>query len=178
MSERKKGTSDSPAPKESKLYCTFRLSERLFGIDILDVKEVTLPAETMPIPHTPDAVRGYVNLRGQIFLVLDAHPLLGLDPIELTDRTRMILFKPSVGDSFGILVDSIEDVATVRPEQIEDRRRKDRNSPDGSERRQMGNSLVAGVCKLPGELLIVMDARGLLPALEQQLSELTLERTT
>lgn len=164
------------APKESaeaikRQFCTFRLSERLFGIDILDVKEVTLPAATTPVPHTPDAVRGYVNMRGQIYLVLDAHPLLGLDPIEINDRTRMVLFKGSVGDSFGILVDSIEDVAMVRSDQIEDRRRKDRNLPDGSDRRQMGNSLVIGVCKLPDELLIVMDARGLLPALEQQLSE-------
>src|SRR5262245_30115467 len=87
--------------------CTFYLDSNLYGVDIRLVKEVSpLPPLTW-IPHAPAEVRGYVNLRGLIHLVLDLQRLLGMAGTALGPETRLVLFKPVLGDPFGVLVDRI-----------------------------------------------------------------------
>ena len=136
-------------------YCTFRLAGRLFGFDLRSVREASAHTTFTPIPHAPPAVRGYVNLRGHIFLVLDLRLMLGMEPAPVTADSRLLLFKPSVGESFGVLVDQIGDIATVSADQAEDWRPDD--SPAGE--------LIAAVAKLAGELLVVLHADRLLPGL-------------
>ena len=51
---------------------------------------------------------------------------------------------PEVGEPFGVLVDSIEDVVTVNQQMIENRRRKDQKVPEGIERRAA--DVGEGVC--------------------------------
>ena len=141
-------------------FCTFRLEERLFGLDVRWVKEVAAPPPITPIAHAPTAVRGYVNLRGQIQLVIDLKCLLGLTPTRLQPDTRLVLFKPALGDPFGVLVDRIGDIVQLRPEQIEDQRPE-----DGGE--TADNSLTCGIGKLEGELVILLDAGRILPCVER-----------
>ncbi len=57
--------------------CSFRLSDRLFGVNILDVKEVNSDIEITPIYHARDSIRGYMNIRGQIHLVVDLRTEFG-----------------------------------------------------------------------------------------------------
>src|SRR5262245_60529706 len=96
-----------------RLFCTFRVDGRLFGVDILDVKEVTTEITATRIAHTPEEVRGLVNIRGHIYLALDLRLLLGLPPANATGDSRMVLFKPTVGSAFGVVVDEISDIQTA-----------------------------------------------------------------
>ena len=91
----------------SRQFCTLWVSGKLFGFDILDVKEVNLETDFTPISHSPAEVKGYVNVRGQIYLILDLRVLLGLDPAEIQRESRLVLFKPSIGESIGVLVDKV-----------------------------------------------------------------------
>jgi purine-binding chemotaxis protein CheW len=144
-------------------FCTFRLGANLFGLDARLVKEIsTLPPLT-GIPHAPAAVRGCVNLRGQIHLVLDAQALLGLGPTTLGPETRLVVLKPALGDPTGVLIDRIGDIVHLSAEAIEDRGLGDTIPADG-------NSLVRGIGKLDGELLIILEATLLLPAVERSLA--------
>lgn len=52
-------------------FCTFELADRLFGINILDIKEITQEAQYTTVFHASQRVQGYVNIRGQIHLVLN-----------------------------------------------------------------------------------------------------------
>lgn len=149
-----------PAPTATaRLFCTFRLAGRLFGIDLRDVKEVATETTFTRVPHAPVAVKGYVNLRGQIHLVLDLRRLLTLPPGEVTPESRLVLFKPSVGDAVGVLVDAIGDVVTIGPEQFEE-------WPAGMQAEQLAGELIGGVAKLDGELMLVVRARKLLEAMK------------
>ncbi len=47
--------------------------------------------------------------------------MLGFPPGEENPLRRIILFKSRVGENFGILVDSIEDIVSVPQERIETR---------------------------------------------------------
>lgn len=137
-------------------FCTFRISGRLFGVNILDVKEINPEAYFTPIFHAPREVKGYVNIRGQIYLILDLRLLLGFESKVVDESSRLVLFKPEVGDPFGILVDRIGDVVEVDETQIED-------SQEGSEKDEhRSQELRDGVCKLGEELLVVLNSRNLL----------------
>ena len=146
---------------EKRQYCTFWISGRQFGVDILDVKEISPEIDFTPIFHAPKEVRGYVNIRGHIYLILDLRLILGFETKKVEEASRVVLFKSEVGEPFGVLVDSIGDILTVDEGQVEDRRRKDRGPPkEGGERR--GRDIAEGVCKLPDGLLVIVRSKRLL----------------
>ena len=145
----------------ARTFCTFRLGDGLFGLDALLMQSVNLPPPLTPLPHAPAAVRGYANLRGQIHLILDLKELLNLGATRDGPDTRLVVFKAALGDPFGVLVDQVGAVAGLRPDQIEVGRPADPGSPAG---------LVCGVGKLDGELITLLDAGALLPAVGRSLT--------
>lgn len=149
------------------LYCTFRSAGHWFGAPIDDVKEVTTETTCARIPHAPLEVAGYVNMRGHIFLALDLRRLLGLDASSV--ENRLVLFKPSVGPSFGILVDEIGDITAVAASQIEEFSATATQLAAGNPIRRV--DLIAKVCRCPTELLLVLEPRRFLRVVEQVLSE-------
>jgi len=141
-------------------FCTFRIDRRLYGVDIQDVKEISLETGFTPIFHAPREVKGYMNIRGRIYLLLDLRPILGFEAKALDDASGVVLFKSEVGENFGILVDNIADIETVEGAQFENRRKQDRELPEGSERR--GSDIALGICKMEKELLVIINSRNLL----------------
>jgi purine-binding chemotaxis protein CheW len=150
-------------------FCTFRLADRLFGFDVFAVKEVNTQTALTPVPHAPAAVRGYVNLRGNIALVLDMRLLLGLGASEVSAESRLIVFKPSVGDSFGVLVDQIGDFVTLSAESIENKLPDELSQAEETPAARQAGELVKGVGKLATELLIILDPYKLLKAVAESL---------
>ena len=150
-----------------RMYCTFRVNDRLFGVDILDVKEVTAETTFTRVAHAPDEVLGLVNIRGHIYLALDVHRLLGMPAIVVTGDSRLVLFKSSVGQAFGVVVDAIADIRTVDASHTESFARADRESAAVGAGRA---DLIDCVCHLDGELLVVLDPRRFLAVIEQGLS--------
>lgn len=153
-------------------FCTFQLADRLFGIDILDVKEITQEAQYTTIFHGSPQVQGYVNIRGQIHLVLNMRQMMGFERRELDPESRIIIFKPSVGESFGILVDRIGDVVEVEEGTIEERKNEKQNGAEGQERRKNA-SLGMGVCKLEDNVMVLLDARRFLTKMRENRQEST-----
>ena len=147
-----------------RLFCTFRVNERLFGVDILDVKEVTAETTFTPVAHAPDEVLGLVNIRGHIYLALDLHRLLGLPATVVTGDSRLVLFKPSVGNAFGVVVDAISDVQTVDASRTESFARADHEAAVVSAGRA---DLLDCICELDSELLVVLNPRRFLAVIEQ-----------
>jgi purine-binding chemotaxis protein CheW len=96
----------------------FRLTERLFGVPVQDVKEVNADVKTVAIPHAPGEILGYTNIRGQILLVVDIRGRFGLNSRTMDRSTRLIVFKNTVAEPFGILVDSVDDILSLDMEQV------------------------------------------------------------
>ncbi len=137
-----------------KKFVTFWIQGELFGVDILDVKEVTPIMDITPVFHAPEEVMGYMNIRGEIHLVINPRILLNLPTRETEPDSRIVIFKPKVAEPFGIVVDSVGDVLEFDSGAIEPDKKSD--SP------KTGKNLVSGVCKLKENLLIVLDARKIL----------------
>jgi purine-binding chemotaxis protein CheW len=152
---------------KTRLFCTFRVDGRLFGVDILDVKEVTAETTYTRVAHAPEEVLGLVNIRGHIYLALDLRRLLGMPATQVTSDSRLLLFKPSVGTAFGVVVDEISEIQTVDSDRIEAFTRIDHEAAATNVRRV---NLIDAVCKLAGELLVVLNPRRFLAVVEENLA--------
>lgn len=148
-----------------KQFCTFMLSGHLYGVDILDVKEVNQEIRFTPIFHAPKEVKGYVNIRGRIHLILNLRRIMGHRDAPLDERNRLVIFKPLVGESFGVLVDAISDVVETDAASIETGSLA--NETLAGEDRNDSVELVSGVCRLENSLLLIIDARQLLKVVEK-----------
>jgi purine-binding chemotaxis protein CheW len=153
--------------ESQRLFCTFRVDGRLFGVDILDVKEVTAETTYTRVAHAPDEVLGLVNIRGHIYLALDLRRLLGMPATDLTTDSRLLLFKPSVGSAFGVVVDEISEIQTADANRIE---RFTQNDHEFATTNVQRIDLIDSVCKLGTELLVVLNPRRFLSLVEQKLA--------
>ena len=152
---------------ETTLFCTFEAAGRLFGIPLIDIKEVTVEANCTPIPHAPECVQGYVNIRGQIVLGLDLRKLLRLPSNDQTAKC-LVIMKSSIGPSFGLLVDEVGEIEAVRQQDIPvDAATSNAELPGP-------DNLIQCTCKLPNRLLVVLDARKLLTIIENEIHQASL----
>lgn len=113
----------SPANKEGK-YLTFELDAEEYGLEILKVKEIIGIMNITSVPHTPDYVKGVINLRGKVIPVIDLRLKFTIDPLEYNDRTCIIMVDIT-GTSgkkvmVGIVVDSVSEVLNIKGDEIED----------------------------------------------------------
>jgi purine-binding chemotaxis protein CheW len=69
------------------------------------------------VPHTPEFVKGVINLRGSVVPVIDLRLKIGMEPIQYTDKTRIIIVEDDVDGikmRLGLLVDSVDVVNDVK----------------------------------------------------------------
>ena len=52
---------------------TFRLGEELYGVNIMDVKEIVRLQNVRVIPNAPYYVEGIIKLRSEIIPIIDLH---------------------------------------------------------------------------------------------------------
>jgi len=110
------------AVKEGK-YLTFSLAREEYGIGILKVREIVGMMNITRIPQTPLYVKGVVNLRGKVIPVVDLRLKFGIEAMDYTDRTCIIVVE-IVGTSkeipMGVVVDSVSEVINIRQSDIEE----------------------------------------------------------
>jgi purine-binding chemotaxis protein CheW len=153
-----------PSDDEIRLFCSFRTEGRLYGIDAMQVREVSAQVTCTPVLQAPPAVRGLANLRSRIYLVVDVRPVLGLAPMECTSDSRLIVLKPHLAENLGILVEHGGDMIRVKAEEIEAAPPPAADTAESSCDRTA--AITTGVCKLEGELMNIVDAAKLVKAVE------------
>lgn len=96
----------------------FRVGEQEFCVDIAAVRELRGWSETTPLPHSPDYVRGVINLRGLVLPVLDMAARLGLPPTEAGARHVIVVVR--IGEQLvGLLVDAVRDIFVAAEGEIQ-----------------------------------------------------------
>ncbi|MDM8535774.1 chemotaxis protein CheW [Desulfobacterales bacterium HSG17] len=147
-------------------FCTFFIAQKLFGVNITDVKEVRPFSKFTPVFHASKQVKGFVNVRGQIHLVIDLRVLLGFESTEVDKLSRIVLFKSHVGESFGVLVDAISDVVETDETRIENMGNRKLESSDVGMRKF--TDLMVGNCKLDDKILIILDSKRLIEKIQEK----------
>jgi purine-binding chemotaxis protein CheW len=110
------------ADREGK-YLTFSLAAEEYGIGIRKVKEIIGMMAITMIPQTPAYVKGVINLRGKVIPVMDLRLKFGIEEMEYTDRTCIIVMEVMTNTGkvlTGIVVDAVSEVLNVKAADIED----------------------------------------------------------
>lgn len=115
----------SPSDNRTKAgkYLTFRLAAEEYGLEILKVQEIIQMQAITRIPRTPEFVRGVINLRGKVIPVVDLRRKFGLDHLEDTERTCIIVVQIRAQDHLmimGVIIDEVREVLDIPEASIED----------------------------------------------------------
>ncbi|HWA72898.1 MAG TPA: chemotaxis protein CheW [Polyangiaceae bacterium] len=128
-------------------YCTFALGSLLLAVEARSVQEVLRSQQVTPVPLAPDFVRGLMNLRGQIVLVVDLRVHLGsLEPTS-SSKSLNVLLQTSAGlvsmlaDQIGDVIDVEDDCQEPIPDTLQGRAR----------------DVLAGALRLPDRLLLLLN---------------------
>ena len=105
---------------------TFHLGEELYGVDIMDVKEIVRLQNVRVIPNAPYYVEGIINLRSEIIPIIDLHKRFKIqsvaaksdDEADALDGGFIILNID--GSKIGIIIDKVERVMTVKGEDVKE----------------------------------------------------------
>ena len=132
-------------------YLTFTLANEDHGIGILKIKEIIGMMPVTPVPQTPAFVKGVINLRGKVIPVVDLRLRFGMEEIEYTERTCIIVVEIEGKDGtvlIGIVVDSVSEVLNIKGDEIED-------TPTFGTK--LNTDYILGMAKMDGGVKILLD---------------------
>jgi purine-binding chemotaxis protein CheW len=139
----------------------FTLGNEEYGINILKVQEIRGYDTVTQIANAPDYIKGVINLRGIIVPIIDMRIKFSLGQPTYDQFTVVIIL--NIGERVvGMVVDSVSDVITLKPEQI-------KPAPD------MGSALktdhLIGLGTIDERMVILVDIDKLMSSAEMGLIE-------
>ncbi len=133
-------------------FVTLTAAGQMFGLPISCVQDVFKPTRITRVPLSPPEIAGVLNLRGRIVTAIDMKSRLELRAPE-SAKPPMAIGIEAKGESFGLLVDAVGEVL-----KLPDADRKP--NPINLDRKLAAVS--AGVYRLDGQLMVVLDIEGVL----------------
>ena len=107
----------------SQSYLTFKLDKEIFGSTVNRVLEIIEVPKITRVPQAPEFMRGVINLRGRVLPVIDTRIKFGMNSIEDTVDTCIVVLSVEVDNQelvLGALVDAIQAVLEIEDEEIQD----------------------------------------------------------
>ncbi len=141
INQKKKTTLDDRSK-----HLTFKLANEEYGIEILKVREIIGMMNITAVPRMPNYVKGVINLRGKVIPVIDLRLKFGLDEIEHTEQTCIIVV--DAGQEIGIIVDTVSEVLDITRDNIE---------PPPAIGESAHNSFIFGMGKVGDAVKILLD---------------------
>ncbi|MCX7173257.1 MAG: chemotaxis protein CheW [Proteobacteria bacterium] len=139
------------AAGEAHQYLTFALSGEMFGVGILNVKEIIEYGTLTEIPMMPPFIRGVINLRGRVVPVIDLAARFGRKQSEIGKRTCIVIVELATGDDdrreLGIIVDAVSEVLEIPASEIE---------PPPSFGARIRADFIAGMGKVNNKFVIIL----------------------
>jgi purine-binding chemotaxis protein CheW len=146
---------------------TFQLGEELYGINIMDVKEIVRVQDIRPIPNAPTYVEGIFNLRSEIIPIISLHKRFHLRKLVTSEEDELLsgfIIVDIDGMKLGIIIDRISRVVTVEKDEIQ---------PPPQMISGIGAEYIQGVVHQDEGYLIILDIRDLFNPKElQKIAEL------
>ena len=132
-------------------YLAFKLDNELFAVDVGKAREILDFIEVTRVPQTPDYMLGVINLRGSVVPVINLRRKFGMDEVERTVDTCIIVMEVDVKETpvvIGIVADAVQEVLDLEPEQIE---------PPPRLGTRLNTEYIQGMGNLDGQFVIILD---------------------
>jgi len=151
----------------SRQLVTFQLGEELYGVNIMDVKEIVRVQAIRTIPNAPTYVEGIFNLRSEIIPIINLHKRFHLRKLVSSEEDELLsgfVILDIDGMKLGVIIDRISRVVTIEKEDIQ---------PPPQMFSGIGAEYIQGVVRQEDGYLIILDIRDLFNPKElQKIAEL------
>jgi purine-binding chemotaxis protein CheW len=97
----------------------FETRGRLYGIDVLQIREIVRCQEVTPLPRAPELIEGVIDLRGVVIPVIDLGHALCSEPADQGPGSRIAVLEVD-GMVLGLRVDAAVDVISVEARDVDD----------------------------------------------------------
>lgn len=135
-----------------KKVIAFQLENEEYAVSVDQVGSIERLQSITRVPQTAQFVKGIINLRGVVIPVIDLRIRFGMEEIEHTDSTRIIIVY--LGETeVGLIVDTANDVIDIPADIIE---------PTPEVIGTVHANYISGVAKLDHRLLILLDLQKVL----------------
>jgi purine-binding chemotaxis protein CheW len=146
---------------------TFQLGEELYGINIMDVKEIVRVQDIRAIPNAPAYVEGIFNLRSEIIPIINLHKRFHLKKVLTSEEDELLsgfIIIDVDGMKLGVIIDRVSRVVTIEKDDIQ---------PPPQMLSGIGAEYIQGVVRQDQGYLIILDIRDLFNPKElQKIAEL------
>ena len=146
---------------------TFQLGEELYGINIMDVKEIVRVQSIRAIPNAPVYVEGIFNLRSEIIPIINLHKRFHLKKLVSSEEDELLsgfIILDIDGMKLGIIIDRISRVIAIEKEEVQ---------PPPQMLSGIGAEYIRGVVRQEQGYLIILNIRDLFNPKElQKIAEL------
>ena len=102
---------------------TFHLGDELYGVNIMDVKEIVKIQPVRFIPNAPYYVEGIINLRGEIIPIIALHKRFNIKSVPKTEDDEIeggFIILNIDNSKIGIIIDKVARVVSVKAEEVKD----------------------------------------------------------
>lgn len=103
----------------------FTLSNEQFAVETARVQGINDMMAMTKVPNSPSYIKGLINLRGNVILLLDINLILDVEKADATENNIIILHMEE--ELVGIVVDKVDEVLEIDEdviERIEEEQRK------------------------------------------------------
>ena len=148
-----KDQADLKAKGQKAEFLSVRLGEQEYAIDIRCIREIRGWIASTQLPYAPDFIKGMINLRGSVLVVVDLACRLGLGHIEPGPASVVVVAEH--GDRIaGLLVDAVCDIVTVTDEMRQE------TPATGSDKPK---SYVEGLVMLENRIISILSIASVIP---------------
>lgn len=137
-------------------FLTFELNSEIYGINILNIREIIDFGNITRVPMMPRFIAGVINLRGNVVPVVDLALRFSDRPSVRTKRSSIVILDVEYEEQkleIGITVDVVNEVLDISLSNIE---------PAPSFGTKIRTDFISGMGKVDGQLLVLLDIENIL----------------
>lgn len=133
------------------LYMVFVINNQKYALSSKYITEIIEILPITKVPFLPEYMKGIINLRSTIIPVMDARMRFGMEPIEYSERTCIIIIE-NEANKIGLIVDAVNEVLTIPPKQIME---------STKEKNDLKESFVNGISQINNDVQLILDCDSL-----------------
>ena len=133
------------------LYMVFVINNQKYALSSKYITEIIEILPKTKVPFLPEYMKGIINLRSTIIPVMDARMRFGMEPIEYSERTCIIIIE-NEANKIGLIVDAVNEVLTIPPKQIME---------STKEKNDLKESFVNGISQINNDIQLILDCDSL-----------------
>jgi len=159
------GVSSENIGEQGAQFLTFLLNKEVYGVNILNIREIVDYGHITPVPMMPSFIAGVINLRGSVVPVVDLALRFSEKSSEKTKRSSIVIMEVKDQEEtleVGIIVDVVNEVLELKSSEIE---------PAPSFGTKIRTDFISGMGKVSDQLLVLLDIENILSIAELSIVE-------